>query len=507
MFFFQVTKLCHWQRKLIVSAPTPAWLLDEVQTLAARLGVKPPVVQVVSGSGSPFLWCLGKPRLIIPDELLTQLGVAAWPGVLVHELAHLCRRDHWVSWVVLVTGWVWWWHPLFWLVRRQLRLHADLACDAWVLHELPQQRRQYAETLIEVTRLYAASVLPWPAMAMASAALRRSFRRRLHMVMREQVSCRLSRWSLAGLGLLALLLLPGWSGTAADEGKANTVMAAKELPLEASLAKASVNGKYQMLLRQIKVDSDAAQYKDFHDLGMRNVKTYGGHDNLPKGHWVYVYPYWYIWRDVTAEASKRPKRNWGPEQVIGEPDTPEAGDHGTAWASRLEDAPDEWLLLEYATPVIPKAVMIHENYNPGAVVRVTAFRLDGTEVEVWKGVDPTSPEEPKGISLIPIKVDFPTNRIKFYLDSVTVPGWNEIDAVGLVDSTGKTHWVTATEASTTYAPPYEQMIVPPKRVVAMPEEAEQRLKKLEEEVNELKKANKELREQMKDLMDRMKKEK
>jgi hypothetical protein len=122
----------------------------------------------------------------------------------------------------------------------------------------------------------------------------------------------------------------------------------KELPLEEALLKARVNGKYQMLLAQIKVDSDAAKYKDFHDLGAKNDKSYAGHDNLPKGHWVYVYPYWYIWRDKTEVANQRPKRAWGPEQMVGEPDTPEAGDHQSAWASRLEDAPDEWLMLEYA---------------------------------------------------------------------------------------------------------------------------------------------------------------
>jgi beta-lactamase regulating signal transducer with metallopeptidase domain len=505
----QAVRLARWHRKLAKGEPAPAWLTEELKACAARLGVNPPTAFVVPGSGSPFLWCLGAPRLIIPAELLTQLSRAVWPGVLVHELAHLRRRDHWVSWLVLVAGCVWWWHPFFWLVRRQLRQHADFACDAWVLHELPSQRRAYAETLLDVTRLYASSALPWPAMAMASAALRRSFRRRLHMIMREQVNCRLPRLALAGLGLLALVILPGWSGSAPEDGKGQPVMMVKpkELPLEEALKKASVNGKYQMLLAQIKVDSDAAKYKDFHDLGAKSDKSYAGHDNLPKGHWVYVYPYWYIWRDQTAVASKLPKRAWGPEQMVGEPDTPEAGDQQSAWASRLEDAPDEWLLLEYATPVIPKAVMIHANYNPGSVIRVTAFRLDGTEVEVWKGADPTSPEEQKGISFIPVKIDFKTNRIKVYLDSVAVPGWNEIDAVGLTDTDGKTHWVTAADCGTTYARPYEEVMA--QRVptpVLMPENAEIRLKKLEAEVDELKKANKELREQLKGVMDKMKKE-
>ncbi len=29
---------------------------------------------------------------------------------------HLRRRDHWVGWLLLAAGCVWWWHPLFWWV-------------------------------------------------------------------------------------------------------------------------------------------------------------------------------------------------------------------------------------------------------------------------------------------------------------------------------------------------------------------------------------------------------
>ena len=44
---------------------------------------------------------------------------------------------------------------------------------------------------------------------------------------------------------------------------------------------------------------------------------YAGHADLPNGHWVYVAPYWYIWRDLKGAAKAR--RAWGPErhQVAG----------------------------------------------------------------------------------------------------------------------------------------------------------------------------------------------
>jgi hypothetical protein len=264
------------------------------------------------------------------------------------------------------------------------------------------------------------------------------------------------------------------------------------LPLEEALAKARCQGKYAMLLRQFKAEADAAQYGAFKDLGLRDVKEHQGQTDLPKGHWVYVYPYWYVWRDLAAET--KPKRNWGPEQIIGEPDAPEGGDSVNAWASLTADGQDEWLLLEYARPVTPKAVHVYENYYPGAVVRVTAFRLDGTEVELWRGKDPTPQEEDKGVSVIPVKADFKTNRLKVYLDSRNVPNWNEVDAVGLHDTDGKVHWVTAAEASSTYA----REATPPVPA-ADPTQVMERLTKVENEVREVKEMVKEIRELLRDL--------
>jgi hypothetical protein len=243
--------------------------------------------------------------------------------------------------------------------------------------------------------------------------------------------------------LLALLTLFGATVSAVPLDKDPA-----KLPLEQALKKARVNGKYQMLLRQFKVDRDKNRYKGFRDLGSREVTEYEGQKDLPKGHWVYVYPYWYIWRDLSKDAQNMAKRNWGPEQATGKPDTwPQQGDIITAWASQTADGQREWLLLEYDQPLVPTEIHIYETFNPGAVDRVTAFKLDGEEVEIWKGNDPTMAGSGKGISKIPYKAKFKTNRIKIYLDSPGVQGWNEIDAVGLVDKKGKTYWAMAAEAS------------------------------------------------------------
>lgn len=253
---------------------------------------------------------------------------------------------------------------------------------------------------------------------------------------------------------------------------------------EELLKKATADGKYRMLLAQIKVEGDEETVGAFKDLGQKNRKTYADYKDLPNGYWVYAAPYWYIWRDKTSD--KMQKRNWGPEQATGEPDTQMAGDIVTAWASSSQDGQEEWLLCEYEEPIIPTAVLVHETYNPGALVRVTAFKANGEEVELWKGEDPTPANAGLGVSEVPVKVDFKTNRIKIYLDSVNVASWNEIDAVGIRDKAKKTHWAVAVEASTTYAAP-PTPAAPPNPTELRIQALEDELKELRNELNALKK--------------------
>jgi hypothetical protein len=317
---------------------------------------------------------------------------------------------------------------------------------------------------------------------------------------------------VGGLALLAVLVVAGLLVSSLRMGAAPATAA----NLEELFKKAQVNGKYRMLLRQIKVEKDVETYQEFKDLGFRDRREYAGHNDLPAGHWVYAAPYWYIWRDLTSV--QRPKRDWGPEQATGEPDTNMAGDIVTAWASQSPDGQPEWLMLEYDDFVEPTAVLVYETYNPGALVRVTAFTPDGEEVELWKGVDPTPADAGMGVSEIPVKaiaepkknlqrgasepatpakVSFKTNRIKLYIDSPNFPGWNEIDAVGIRDKSKKIHWAIAADASSTYAQPFQDGQVAADIPFGIPQAAMRRIQKLEDEVRELKAALEELKKAVK----------
>jgi hypothetical protein len=145
------------------------------------------------------------------------------------------------------------------------------------------------------------------------------------------------------------------------------------------------------------------------------------------------------------------KRAWGPEQVVGDPDTFQAGDISTAWAPREQDGGEEWLKLDYEKSVDIAEVRVRETYNPGAISKVTAFLANGAEVTLWEGIEPPSQAPVEMSFQVPESVH--AKSVKVYLDTKRVPGWNEIDAVQIVGRDGSQQWVKEATASSTYAEP------------------------------------------------------
>ena len=237
------------------ASPGPA-IRRRVKELARQLGVKPVRVVTVAGISSPVVWCLGEPRLLWPTALSldpqtpdsldsrtdsglrTDAGLrtdtgsrtdsgpwtpdsgltnASLDGLLVHELAHIKRRDHIVGWIELVAGLVWWWNPLFWSVRSALREQAELACDAWVISALPNGRRAYAESLLALSSLGAAPSPSMAAVVGVRASSRRVLERRLVMIMKGRAPLRLPSAGLLTLAVMAVATLPAWAtGTTED---------------------------------------------------------------------------------------------------------------------------------------------------------------------------------------------------------------------------------------------------------------------------------------------------
>lgn len=139
--------------------------------------------------------------------------------------------------------------------------------------------------------------------------------------------------------------------------------------------------------------------------------------------------------------------NWSAMRAVGEPDATPNADHVNAWASLLADRGPEWLQLDFARPVSVAKLRIHQSFNPGAVVRVEAYPAKGAPVVVWAGGDDARPT----VLELALTGDVRASRVRIHLDTLRVPGWNEIDAVALVGADGSVQWASSATASSSYA--------------------------------------------------------
>jgi beta-lactamase regulating signal transducer with metallopeptidase domain len=193
----------------------PSALQHEARRLARRLGLNDnPRVWLVPGRVSPMLWTLdGTPRLLVPAELWPALNEDQRAALLLHELAHWKRGDHWVRLLQIVTTCLHWWHPVVWWARREVHEAEEQCCDAWVVWALPRSARAYALALVETLDFLSEARPPLPAAASGVGHVH-DLRRRLTMIMRGTTPRRLS-WAgfltVLGAGALLLPLLPTWA--------------------------------------------------------------------------------------------------------------------------------------------------------------------------------------------------------------------------------------------------------------------------------------------------------
>ncbi|EDL59741.1 M56 family metallopeptidase [Gimesia maris] len=205
-FFVGAVRIICFQRLLKQAQPAPAELQQRARTLGTQIGLKSvPQVDLISGAISPLLWAgFSRARIILPAQLLQELNDAEVETLLLHELAHYRRGDHWVRLLELLTTGLYWWYPVVWWGRREIRVIEETCCDAWVIWTEPDKRRAYAEVLVKATGFVSqAQCIP----AATGMGTQRILEQRLTSIMCDSLKHRISRRGKFLLVTVALLLL------------------------------------------------------------------------------------------------------------------------------------------------------------------------------------------------------------------------------------------------------------------------------------------------------------
>jgi beta-lactamase regulating signal transducer with metallopeptidase domain len=90
-----------------------------------------------------------KPLVAIPSWTMRELSAAELNTILLHELAHLRRRDDWTNLVQKILGALLFFHPAVWWIEKKLALEREMACDDLVLASTTSPQA-YAECLVSL---------------------------------------------------------------------------------------------------------------------------------------------------------------------------------------------------------------------------------------------------------------------------------------------------------------------------------------------------------------------
>jgi beta-lactamase regulating signal transducer with metallopeptidase domain len=189
------------------ATPAPA----HARALLATFTRRSPQLVLGEPSVGPHVVGILRPIIVIPPALLDDRALLL--PALLHELAHVRRRDALARIVQLVAGAVFFFWPVVRLASRRLDLAREAACDAWALEASEAPRPAYARLLVRMAQLRAP--------AAASLAAQHGLDARIAAVLGPPARGRLG--AAHGLGLVLWILIAlGGARSAAARGEHDT---------------------------------------------------------------------------------------------------------------------------------------------------------------------------------------------------------------------------------------------------------------------------------------------
>lgn len=171
------------------------------------------------GVAQPILVGVLRPLILLPAAALAGWTPEQLDMVLLHELAHVRRRDNLVNLLQRIVESLLFYHPAVWLVSRQVRRDREECCDAAVIRHTDRPH-QYAELLVSIAAALRGG--PAPSLAVASAMASHPLAGRIRRILNiEEEPMRITRRTLAATLLLPALLAGAmlYSGANAEDAQ------------------------------------------------------------------------------------------------------------------------------------------------------------------------------------------------------------------------------------------------------------------------------------------------
>jgi beta-lactamase regulating signal transducer with metallopeptidase domain len=109
-------------------------LTRRLSSASARAGlIKPPSIAISTAPSHLMVFGARKPVLWIANSIVTQLPADELDAILLHEIAHVRRRDYAVNIIQAIVEALLWFHPATWILSTAIRTEREFCCDAEAL--------------------------------------------------------------------------------------------------------------------------------------------------------------------------------------------------------------------------------------------------------------------------------------------------------------------------------------------------------------------------------------
>jgi len=112
--------------------------------------MKIPPIYSSPAVASPLAFGLRRPRIVLPEILISRLSPSEWRSILIHETAHLRHRDQLAGFAQRFVTAIYWWNPLAYSLSAQFSIAREEVSDNYGI--LKDGALPYAECLVDLAQ-------------------------------------------------------------------------------------------------------------------------------------------------------------------------------------------------------------------------------------------------------------------------------------------------------------------------------------------------------------------
>lgn len=132
---------------------------------------------------TPAIYGLIKPRLLLPYNMVHQLGNEEIKYIFFHELTHYKHKDLIIKWLAVIIKILHWFNPVIWYGFYQMHQDCELACDAHALSYIePDKQIEYGYTILHLLKLVAVHKMAPGTVGILSLSNKLQMKRRITMI-------------------------------------------------------------------------------------------------------------------------------------------------------------------------------------------------------------------------------------------------------------------------------------------------------------------------------------